>query len=204
MKHILLFILFTTKLFSQINYSVAAQIDSMAKKDQYYCAIVRRVENKELDSIKLSQAIELRQACFTDNYTLANKLLLKYGYPDNSKVGNIPAFNYWLIVQHMDNNKEFQRQVLDSMTPRLDKELISKQNWAYLYDRVKINYNDLQVYGTQTMLNADSTSYIIKPTANIIDLDKRRASVGLPPIAEYIALMNKRYFGNIKKTVVTE
>ncbi len=199
MKYILILIFFTTKLLSQFNHLVATQIDSMAKKDQYYCAIVRRVENKELDSIKLSQALELRQKCFSDNYILANKILLKYGYPDNSKVGDNSAFNYWLIVQHMDTNKEFQKQVLDSMTNRLDKGLVSKQNWAYLYDRVKINYNELQIYGTQTMLNADSTSYIIKPTADILDLDKRRVSIGLWPIAEYINIMNKRYFGNIKK-----
>lgn len=199
MKQILIVLLFTTNVLSQTNFKVAAQIDSMAKKDQFYCAIVRRIENKELDSIKLSDALELRQKCFSDNYGLARMILLKYGYPDNAMVGNTSTFNYWLIVQHMDNHKEFQKQVLDSMTNHLDKDLVNKQNWAYLYDRVKINYNELQVYGTQTMLNADSTSYMIKPTADIETLDIRRKSIGLWPISEYIDIMNKRYFGTIKK-----
>ena len=85
------------------------------------------------------------------------------------------------------------------MTTRLAQNLVNKQNWAYLYDRVKINYNELQLYGTQTMLNKDSTSYTIKPTIDTENLDKRRVSIGLWPNAEYIDIMNKRYFGNIKK-----
>jgi hypothetical protein len=171
----------------------------MATKDQFYGGVVRRVENKELDSIKIDDALKLRQKCFLDNYFLAKQILSKYGYPDIHKVGNRASFNYWLIVQHMDEYKEFQKQILDSMTTRLAQNLVNKQNWAYLYDRVKINYNEMQLYGTQTMLNKDSTSYIIKPTIDTENLDKRRISIGLWPIAEYIDIMNKRYFGNIKK-----
>jgi hypothetical protein len=199
MKLILIFIFLTTKLFSQINFELATIIDSMATKDQFYGGVVRRVENKELDSIKIDDALKLRQKCFLDNYFLAKQILSKYGYPDILRVGNRASFNYWLIVQHMDEYKEFQKQILDSMTTRLAQNLVNKQNWAYLYDRVKINYNELQLYGTQTMLNKDSTSYIIKPTIDTENLDKRRVSIGLWPIAEYIDIMNKRYFGNIKK-----
>lgn len=75
MKLILIFIFLTTKLFSQINFELAAIIDSMATKDQFYDGIVRRVENKELDSIKINDALKLRQKCFLDNYFLAKQIL---------------------------------------------------------------------------------------------------------------------------------
>lgn len=72
-------------------------------------------------------------------------------------------------------------------------------DYAYLVDRVKINTGQLQIYGTQMILNNDSTSYIPRPVIDPDKLDERRHSVGLPPMDFYINAMNENYFGTLKK-----
>jgi len=56
---------------------------------------------------------------------------------------------------------------------------------ALLTDRVKINLGELQIYGSQ--LQCVDGSYSSKPVEDPASLDERRASVGLPPFAEYAA-----------------
>lgn len=82
---------------------------------------------------------------------------------------------------------------------RSKKENASKVNFAYLADRVKVNTQLEQVYGTQMELNEDETSYQPKKCIELQNLNQRRQAMGLPSIEEYIQMMNSRFRGNLKK-----
>lgn len=71
--------------------------------------------------------------------------------------------------------------------------------YAYLIDRVKINSDEPQLYGTQLEINMDSTSYEPKPTIDLQNLNKRRTEMELVPIEEYIKTMNEKYYGTLKR-----
>lgn len=102
-------------------------------------------------------------------------------------------------MQHQDNHPEFQKEVLVMMKVQADNGQASLSNYAYLLDRVKVNTKQLQVYGTQMILNAEQTSYEPKPVIEPEKLNERRKQVGLGTIEDYIQLMNSRYYGDLKK-----
>ncbi len=67
-----------------------------------------------------------------------------------------------------------------------------------MIDRVKVNTAQAQIFGTQMELNEDGTTYIPKKCINIENLDLRRKEMGLPPMEEYIQMMNTRNKGDLK------
>ena len=81
----------------------------------------------------------------------------------------------------------------------MERKNANPSNYAYLVDRVKVNTNKLQIYGTQMILNKDQTSYEPKPVIDPENLNKRRESVGLGTIEEYIGIMNSHYRGSLSK-----
>ena len=53
------------------------------------------------------------------------------------------------FLKHADNDPEFQSFALARMEPYLETEGIKKSNYAYLWDRVAVNTDRKQRYGTQ-------------------------------------------------------
>jgi len=103
-----------------------------------------------------------------------------------------------ILMQHQDLHPEFQEEVLIKMKEEADKGKASIINYAYLLDRVKVNTGQLQVYGTQMILNSQKTSYEPEPGVKPDKFNERRRSVGLDTIESYTETMNSRYFGTLK------
>ncbi|MEM1009351.1 MAG: DUF6624 domain-containing protein [Myxococcota bacterium] len=53
-----------------------------------------------------------------------------------SKFGKVTSSNAWLLVQHADHDRAFQKQILKVLAKLHKKGESSPQNYAYLYDRV--------------------------------------------------------------------
>ena len=70
------------------------------------------------------------------------------------------------------------------MKKEVDKKNASGSTYSYLVDRVNLNTGKKQIYGTQVQMGMDGTK--IKPCIDTVNLDKRRKSVGLSPIKEYL------------------
>src|SRR5262249_30379594 len=90
----------------------------------------------------------------------------------------------WLLVQHADADPKFQRQCLDLMTPLLRDKEVSPQDYAYLTDRVLLAEGEKQQYGTQLVVAGDK--FEPRPIQDAENIEKLRAEVGLPPLAEYL------------------
>ena len=55
----------------------------------------------------------------------------------------------WLMAQHADRDRDFQRHVLALMEPLVETGEVSKGNYAYLWDRIAVAENRPQRYGSQ-------------------------------------------------------
>ena len=55
----------------------------------------------------------------------------------------------WLMAQHADQDRAFQRHVLALLEPLVAAGEASSGNYAYLYDRIAVGENRPQRYGTQ-------------------------------------------------------
>ncbi|WP_433829981.1 DUF6624 domain-containing protein [Flavobacterium anhuiense] len=119
------------------------------------------------------------------NLSTAKEILRNYGWPKISEIGKDGAHNFWLIVQHSDQDILFQRAALHEMDKLKGTKELDMENYAFLYDRVQCNLNYKQLYGTQVNWthNGEASSFrgIIKEN----EVDKRRAAFGLLPLRIY-------------------
>ena len=183
-----------------LNIELQSRIYKIYSADQECRAQLRKYQNNELDTSEYSFTDITLNIHKTDslNYFELREIINEYGFPGFNLVGEDYSNSFWNIIQHQDNNIEFQKEVLEKMKIECERNNASKLYYAYLVDRVKVNSGELQIYGTQMQLNADSSSYEPKPVIELEKLDERRKEVGLVSISEYIDTMNQRYFGTLK------
>jgi hypothetical protein len=118
------------------------------------------------------------------------EIVEQHGWPTNTLVGKDGANAAWLLVQHADRDRQFQRKCLDLMT-KLPKQEMSQRDLAYLTDRVLLAEGKKQLYGTQ--MHAADGKWAPRPLADPENVDQRRADHGLEPLADYIKLMESAY-----------
>ena len=117
------------------------------------------------------------------NTARLKEIIEKLGWPGKSKVGDEGAHAAWLLVQHADRDRAFQKRCLSLMERALKAQEASPTDFAYLTDRVLVGENKKQVYGTQfRTVDGKLEPYPIEEEKNV---DRRRKEVGLPSLAEY-------------------
>jgi hypothetical protein len=176
-------------------------IDSLVTEDQKWRTYIVRFDNRQMKDDTTSREYIGRWLRKTDslNFFVLQKIFRQHGFPNYEQVGQNGSHNFWLLMQHQDLHPQFQEEVLAKMKEEADKGKALMTDYVYLLDRVKVNTNQLQVYGTQMTINSTGTSYEPKPTIDPERLNERRKSVGLDSIESYTETMNTRYFGTLKK-----
>jgi hypothetical protein len=108
------------------------------------------------------------------------------GWPTYSLVGEEAEDAAWAIAQHSDHDVEFQRRALELLTDAVAADDASPGNLAYLTDRVAVNSGEPQTYATQIAC-VEGLPQVAGGLVNDAGVDARRAEVGLPPLADYLA-----------------
>ncbi len=116
--------------------------------------------------------------------------IAKQGWPTISRDGAEADKAAWILVQHADHDPQFQKDVLERLTALRTKGETNPSNYAYLHDRVAANAGREQRYGTQGGCKAGQ--WTVKPLEDPANVDRRRADVGLKPLADYVALFRCR------------
>jgi uncharacterized protein DUF6624 len=131
------------------------------------------------------------------NTTRLKAIVAKYGWPGKTLVGEQAANAAWLLVQHADHDRPFQRQCLKLMEEAAKKGEVSKRDVAYLVDRLLVADGKRQRYGTQFKL--EKGEWIPNPIEDPASVDKRRAELDMPPLAEYKKMILEQYKGKAKE-----
>lgn len=118
------------------------------------------------------------------------EIILEFGFPTRQLVGKEAMQGIFLMIQHSDGDKEWQREQLTNIEKAVKLGDIDGQSYAYLYDRIKINGGEKQLYGTQ-FKNVDPTNKKVElaDTEDVENLDRRRMEVGMMPIQMYKQFM---------------
>ncbi len=112
------------------------------------------------------------------------------GWPGKSKVGKDGAHAAWLLVQHADQDRQFQQRCLDLMQEAGSEE-VSGVDIAYLTDRVLVGQGKPQRYGTQVGMVDGQPK--VNECEDPDNLDARRAELGMGPISEYLDRIREAY-----------
>lgn len=138
------------------------------------------------------QATELgekMQAIDTKNTARMKEILEKHGWPGKDVVGFDGAQAAFVMVQHADLDRDFQKQCLPLVKEAADKGQTLTSNLAMLTDRIQMGEGKKQTYGTQLkMVDGKWQPHPIEDEAKV---DERRKKVGLPPLAEYVRMVEQ-------------
>ena len=113
-------------------------------------------------------------------------VLRRIGWFDIRRYGAEASQAAWLIVQHSDHNPAWQSAMLETLRPRVARGDMQASYFAYLVDRVAVNAGRPQTYGTQGRCLGPG-DWQPKTVDEPESLDRRRAEMGLSPIADYRA-----------------
>lgn len=117
------------------------------------------------------------------NTARMKEIINTHGWPGKTLVGEDGANAAWLLVQHADRDRPFQKGCLALMATAGAEE-VSQGNLAYLVDRVRVGEGQPQVYGTQFWTD-ESGQFGPQPIEEEGLVDERRARVGLGTLEEY-------------------
>jgi hypothetical protein len=124
-----------------------------------------------------------------DNTARMRAIVHEYGWPGASLVGRDGAAAAIALAQHADH--AFQIEMLPLVKKAVGAGELAP-DYAVLQDKVLVGEGKPQIFGTQLrMVGQDFFPQPIEDEANV---DRRRAEVGLPPLAEYIAIAKQMYF----------
>ena len=166
------------------NEALRAELREMFRVDQE----LRNKAIKDWDNHELaSEIMEVDRR----NTARMHQIVDAYGWLGKTLVGEDGANAAWLLVQHADADREFQKRCLELMIAAGPDE-VPPSNLALLVDRVRVGEGRPQVYGTQFWTDENDR---FGPCA-IEDetlVDERRAGMGLGPLAEYKKTMMDLY-----------
>lgn len=120
-------------------------------------------------------------------------IVAAHGFPTLAEVGKDGVDAAFLLVLHAEGAPNgFQSTVLAQLQARRDLGGVDAEQLAELADGLLLSAQGPQRYGTQfAMLGSNVPQPLpIKDPANV---EKRRAAIGLPPLADYACLMDVVY-----------
>jgi len=136
----------------------------------------------------LSAAVTRMTAIDCDNTAWLQARLQKIDWFTIPKYGEAADNAAWHLVQHADREPAFQRAMLAKLQALPPGETSGKR-LGMLWDRVARAEGKLQRYGTQGLCkDGQWTPYESEDPAN---LDKRRAALGMTPIAEHMQAVSR-------------
>lgn len=125
-------------------------------------------EMRQIDSLTLPQVEEIIQ---------------QYGYPGKKLVGEEQSITAWLVIQH--SNLPTQEKYFPLMQQAAERGDLAKGNVALLNDRIRVFKGQKQLYGSQVSNGPDGKPNGFHPIEDELNVNKRRASIGLEPLEEY-------------------
>lgn len=119
------------------------------------------------------------------------EIIAQKGWPGRTLVGARAAHAAWLLVQHADQDRDFQRRCLRLLEEAVKKNEAEGKDLAYLTDRVLVADQKPQRYGTQ--FHRENGQLVPQPIEDPDHVDDRRRQVGLGTLAEYKEQMRQTY-----------
>lgn len=122
---------------------------------------------------------------FKANAEKLKKIIQLHGWPTIDMVGAKASQAAWLIAQHADHDKKFQRTVLLLLEPLALQQKIEPANYAYLYDRT----HQPQQYGTQG--ECQNGVFVPFAMAEPEQVEAKRKALNMSSLQDYIVMATR-------------
>ena len=189
MKLILIMLFFTATplIFAQKYPAIRAELLQMEKVDQdarIKCTQAGSTENQTKCLAEISTTID------EPNSKRLEAIFDQIGFPDTKKVGKDGLQAYMILLQH-DPTDDLRVKSLKPINAAFKNKELSPMDYANFVDRLRLHQKKKQLYGSG--FEFKDGKMVLSPTEDMKNLEKRRAKIGLPPLAEYIRVMKETY-----------
>lgn len=171
----------------EVNYDkpLVAKLDSIYEEDQGLRNQIASVEAEYGRDSKEMKA-HWRRIWVADslNQIKVLRILDERGWLGPDVVGPTGSSALFLVIQHAD--LATQEKYLPMMREAVKDGRASGNNLALLEDRVLMRNGKHQRYGSQIGRDPETGEHYLSPLEDPDDVDARRASVGLGPLADYL------------------
>jgi hypothetical protein len=174
------------------NEELADELIEMEVKDVAAIEERRKAKN-EADPKAFEAAAQRWSEIKQRNTTRLKAIINRYGLPSRALVGDRATRAAFIVVQHSDHDREFQKTCLPLLQAAGRRGEIELWQIAFLTDRILVAERKNQLYGTQfdpcehSQDDPDSPCAIEDPER----LELRRKEMGLPPMSDYLKLMKE-------------
>lgn len=163
--------------------SLKTKLETLFMKDQTFRRIYVEAENKlGKDSAEMEyfwEVVEAQDKIFEKEVV---EIIEKYGWLGISQIGRLANATLWTVLQHGSiASKEKYAPLLKASVL---KEESQPNHYARLIDRLLINSNKPQIYGSQIDYNSSETPSFF-PIENPEYINQRRKELGLSSIQEF-------------------
>jgi hypothetical protein len=167
---------------------VKSKISHMVETDQYMRNFMNTPYKNNYtpeEQVYFQKEFMLRFSSLDKENTAAlKKLLTIYEWFSIGAFGEKADMDAWLLVQHADQDLQFQKEILIILKKLYPIDQTNKSNYAYLFDRVKAGENRPQRYGTQGHC-VGIGKWEPSKIADASKVDQRRIEMGLVTMAIY-------------------
>lgn len=173
--------------------ALIAEVVAMGRADQSVRqrAVALMQSGSRVDTAQVKRFVAAQDSVDRANTARLREILDRHGWPSEPMVGEAAAGAAFLIVQHATHDPAFQKEYLAFLEEEHQAGRVGGEPVALLTDRTRQADGRLQLYGTQMSL--EDGRLVLDPIEAEDSVDRRRAALGLPPLAEYIEQVREAY-----------
>ncbi len=174
-----------------LNKPLVHILDTVMQNDQKY-----RMQIDDIQKKYGMQSKELKDLWKTISYydsidlIKVRAILDQYGWVGPEIVGDQGSETIFLVIQHA--NTAVQDKYVDMMRNAVKNNKAQPSALALLEDRLALAHGKNQIYGSQVTID-EKGNYSLAPLEDPDNVDKRRAGVGLGPLADYLGNWNIKW-----------
>jgi hypothetical protein len=142
------------------------------------------IEKYGVESKEVQEQQEIYERNHAINERKVKVILDKYGWPGKDIIGEQGNWTICNVIQHSDN--EIRIKYLPMMRQAVKEKKLHPRFLVRTEDRIATERGDLQIYGGQMKYYPETKSFNVWPVYDPVNIDKRRAEIGLEPISEFL------------------
>jgi hypothetical protein len=170
---------------ANLDKPLVAILDSIHIEDQKYRQQIDGIEKKYgWDSKEMKAHWKVINTKDSANLIKVQNILDTKGWLGADAIGQQGNQTLFLVIQH--SKQKVQEKYLPMMREAVKNGKASGSSLALLEDRVALGQGKKQIYGSQIGRNNTTNKPYILSLEDPDNVDKRRANVGLDPLAEYV------------------
>lgn len=179
------------------NLELQSRLVEMGREDQKHRSelseLAEKVNGPEKEKLlpRFIQLAEIQDAIDKKLVAELEVIIEEHGWPTISQVGKEASASAFLIIQHAD--LELQKKYFPLLKKAAGANDARKSDVAMLEDRILMREGKKQIYGSQLRTNSDTGKLELHPIEDEKNVDRRRASVDLPPLKEYLKHFKLEY-----------